>query len=354
MAELYGLPFMSTTPKAGEKSQSDFWVSLDAGGLFTLDNADTRIDWLADAVATASTGAGDHRRQLYTDKGTQEFKPNAWLALTAANPTFAQDAALADRLLVVRMNRRTGETDDKALSEEIVRNRNAGLSWIARTLATALADPVATPKGLNKRHPDFAEFAIKLGRAMNCEAEVIQALTAAEEDKSRFNLENDPLGAAIIKLIATEPAGFVGTSADLLIKLASVEPDEFGEDAKGARGKRLWSSKRLGKRLAGIWVHIDALFDAKRDKDKAGHAANFSIKPKKECGIAVSKPEMGKVLNNNSYVDFPISSPPNRNTAKVNDDAWQKLQNMTHAPAQPPVEASTASTSHIVGQRCWG
>ena len=331
-AELYGVPFMSTKPKSGEKSENDFWVSLDAGGLFTLDNADTRIDWLADAVASASTGAGDNRRQLYTDKGTQEFRPNAWLALTTLNPTFAQDVALADRLLVVRMNRRTGETDDEALSVEIAQNRNAGLSWIAETLAKALADKQSTPKGLNKRHPDYAAFAVRLGRAMNEEAAVVMALSAAEEDKSRFNLENDPVGSAIIKLMASEP--FTGTSAELLEKLAWVEPDEFGDTARGARGNRLWSAKRLGKRLTTIWVHIEALYDAKRDTDGSGHAAVLSIRPK-GCGIAVSSPEMGKVPRENIAENFSSSSPPNRNTANDSPPLWSDLAIVEPAATTP-------------------
>ncbi len=315
IAEVYGLPFMSTVPKSGEKSQNDFWVSLDAGGLFTLDNADTKIDWLADAVATATTGVGDHRRKLYSDKETQEFRPNAWLAMTTANPTFAQDAALADRLLVVRMNRRTGETDDKALTAEITLHRNGGLSWLVKMLAAALADKNETPKSLNKRHPDFAAFAVKLGRAMGCEAEAISALSAAEEDKSRFNLENDALGAAIIKMMDAESTGFAGTAAELMTKLAAVEPDEFGDDAKGPRGNRLWNNKRLGKRLAAIWVHVEALYHTKREKDTAGHATVFSIRPKGDAVLRFQTPEMGKPPHEDKYGDFPVSEPPNRKTA---------------------------------------
>jgi hypothetical protein len=39
-AELYGLPFIAT--KVEESEESNFWPSMDAGGLFTLDNADTK------------------------------------------------------------------------------------------------------------------------------------------------------------------------------------------------------------------------------------------------------------------------------------------------------------------------
>jgi hypothetical protein len=339
IAELYGLPWMSTVPKSGEKSQNDFWVSLDAGGLFALDNADTKIDWLADAVATATTGAGDHRRKLYSDKETQEFRPNAWLAMTAANPTFAQDAALADRLLVVRMNRRTDKTDDKALTAEIALHRNGGLSWLVRMLAAALADKNPTPKSLNKRHPDFAEFAVRLGRAMGCEAEAIAALTAAEEDKSRFNLENDSVGAGIIKLMTMEPTGFSGTAAELMTKLATVEPDEFGENAKGPRGNRLWNTKRLGKRLLAIWVHIEALFDAKREKDTAGHATVLSIRPKANAVLRFQTPEMDKPSHEDEYRDFPISDPPNRKTAtsETLDSVLPKVEPPTLAMEPPPL-----------------
>ena len=140
VAELYGLPQCVEEPSDTEKSQTGFWVSLDAGGLYALDNVDTRVKWLADAIASASTGAGVFPRKLYTDTGRVEMRPRGWLALTTCNATFAADAGLADRLLVVRMNQRDGETSDEALSAEIVANRNAGLSWIAETLATALAD----------------------------------------------------------------------------------------------------------------------------------------------------------------------------------------------------------------------
>ena len=73
------------------------------------------------------------------------MRPRAWLAVTTCNPTFAADAGLADRLLVARMNQRNSETSDEALSTEIAANRDAGLSWIAHTLAKAVADSAAVP-----------------------------------------------------------------------------------------------------------------------------------------------------------------------------------------------------------------
>ncbi|MGO9246828.1 MAG: bifunctional DNA primase/polymerase [Verrucomicrobiia bacterium] len=283
IAELYGLPQCVEEPSDTEKSQVAFWVNLDAGGVYALDNVDTRVAWLADAIASASTGAGVFPRKLYTDSGRVEMRPRAWLAVTTCNPTFAADAGLADRLLVARMNQRDGETSDEALSTEIAANRDAGLSWIAHTLAKAVADSAAVPSGLNRRHPDFAALAVRLGRALGHEQEAIAALRAAESDKARFCLENDPVGAALLAAIA-EGAKFVGTAAKLLDILAQHDTD-FSAAAHGPRGNRLWSAKRLGKRLAVLWPYIAEMFDTKRDKDRLGFTL-FTIKPRGAVAVA--------------------------------------------------------------------
>ena len=276
IAELYGLPQRVEEPSDSEKSATDFWINLDAGGLFVLDNADTRLAWLADSVASASTGAGKFPRKLYTNRDTIELRPRAWLALTTANPTFAADAGIADRLLVIRMSQREGETSDAALSAEITARRNAVLSWIVHTLAAALADTSPTPGELNRRHPDFAAFAVRLGRALNCEAEAVTALRAAETDKSRFCLENDAVGAALLAMLA-DGKTFTGTAAELLDVLAEYDTD-FAADTTGARGNRLWSAKRLGKRLAALWQYVTEIADTRQEKDTHGHAATFTIK----------------------------------------------------------------------------
>jgi len=51
IAEFYGLPFGAA--KVEDSAEGDFWPTLDGGGLFTLDNADTRCPWLADVFLQA-------------------------------------------------------------------------------------------------------------------------------------------------------------------------------------------------------------------------------------------------------------------------------------------------------------
>jgi hypothetical protein len=257
-AELYGLPFVGH--KVEEGAESNFWPCLDQGGLLTLDNADSRCKWLADAVAAAATDGCSEQRKLYTNGETVVLRARAWLALTTANPTFANDAGLADRLLLLRMERREAQTSDAALTDEILENRDGSLSHIAATLQKALADPQSTPARLNERHPDFAAFAVKIGRALGRETEAIGALRAAEADKSSFCLENDNVASALIAHL-NEAGRFTGTAAELAPKLIALDADLEG---------RL-SAKRLGKRLSALWPHLQKnLALAHKETDRKG------------------------------------------------------------------------------------
>jgi hypothetical protein len=260
IAELYGLPFIAA--KVEEESEGHFWPSIDQGGLFTLDNADTRCRWLADALANAATDGCSQRRRLYTNSETVVLRARAWIAVTTANPTFASDAGLADRLLLLRLCRRAGATSDTKLTDEILAARDGALSHVADTLRKALADTSPTPGGLNQRHPDFAAFAVKIGRALGREAECVAALQQAEVDKSAFCLENDPIAAALLAHLRAAGA-FTGTAAELVPKLCEVDPT--------LNEARPLSPRRLGKRLAALWSHLEkALESATKQTDRNG------------------------------------------------------------------------------------
>lgn len=262
--ELYGLPQrIAAVHKNGE---SDFWAALDGGGLACFDNADTRVDWLPDALAAAATAGTQEKRKLYTDADRVSLRARAWVCITSASPSFAADAGLADRLIVVRLGRREGATSESLLSDEIAAARDAGLSWIAHTLSKALEDKGDVPDGLNARHPDFARLAVRIGRAMGRGEQAIAALRAAEADKGLFNLENDTVGAAMLELLQAGP--FNGTAVELLTLLVEVEPSFDGT----------LSAKRLSKRISKLWPHLESVFKAKSEKGHGGHI-RYTFRP---------------------------------------------------------------------------
>jgi hypothetical protein len=265
IAEFFGVP--SVAAKVEENEESNFWPCCDAGGIYTLDNADTKCRWLADALANAATDGCSERRKLYTNRETVILRARAWLCVTTANPTFAADSGLADRLLILRMARRDGETGDAALTAEILENRNAGLSHVAATLQKALADAGPTPPGLNARHPDFAAFAVKIGRGLNREAEAVTALQNAEADKAAFCLENDNIGAALLAFIQQERE-FTGTAKDLAPKLQEIDAELIDH----------LSPKRLGRRLVALWPHLQKTLATARKDENRNKVAVFTFK----------------------------------------------------------------------------
>jgi hypothetical protein len=265
MAELYGVPFNGQ--KVEESSEADFWPALDAGGLVCFDNADSRTRWLADSLACAATGGSQRRRRLYTNSDLVTLRANAWLVVTTANPTFASDAGLADRLLLVRTHRAEGDSSDSALSDEIQANRDAGLVHICEAIAAALRDTQTTPPGLNQRHPDFAAFAVRIGRALGRQAETIAAMQSAEMDKAAFCLENDPIAAALLAYLS-DAGTFTGTAAALRPHLIAVDAD---------LAERL-SARRLGKRLAALWPHLVKILAVAKHETGRGRQVNYTLK----------------------------------------------------------------------------
>lgn len=256
--ELYGLPPRVTA--VCETGEGDFWTALDAGGLTTFDNADTKVKWLADALAAASTDGTHEKRKLYSDSCLIQQRARAWSIVTSANPTFASDAGLADRLLVVRLDRRNTDTAESLLADEIAAHRDGGLSFVAWTLAYAMADRDPVPVNLNRRHPDFAEMAVRIGRAIGREEQAVAALRAAEADKSLFNLENDDAGAGLLALMEGR-GSFIGSAAELLEAMQEVD-SAFSSD--------YWTARRLSKRLAKLWPHIEGLLAGKLDRGHGG------------------------------------------------------------------------------------
>lgn len=263
VTEFYGLPFAAI--KVDERKEGDFWPTLDAGGLAIFDNADTKVKWLADALASASTGGSAIQRRLYTNCDLVTLGSKAWIAVTSANPTFASDPGLADRVLVVRLGRRVGETADEALSREIAAQRNAGLSFIAHTLSRALAQTGDVPRSLNSRHPDFARFAVQIGRALGRETEVIAALRAAEVDKATFCIENSPVANALVTLVKSKGEAS-GTAA------------EMAERLKTSDDSLNWlNSRNLSKQLTSMWPHLATVIHAEKRTGHGG-ALHFTFR----------------------------------------------------------------------------
>ena len=83
----------------------DFSVTASHYHLYAMDNLDTMEPWLQDKLARISTGAMDEYRKLYTSKDMGILKYRCWIAVTARTPDTLRRDDLADRLLLLPLNR---------------------------------------------------------------------------------------------------------------------------------------------------------------------------------------------------------------------------------------------------------
>jgi hypothetical protein len=246
----------------------DFWTSIDKGGLYVLDNADHHIPWLADALSTISTGATFEKKKLYTDTNTITQKARCWAVVTSANPTFASDAGLADRLITVQLERVERDTAESALVREIAAARDAGLSWICHMTRKALADTEPVPKGLNRRHPDWAEWAYRIGKAAGDAEGARTAISENEAFKSIFAISNDGFGKF---LLVGVKEGFEGSVSDLSERL-SAKCEGYSRE--------VWTDAKIGKALKRMDAHLKSVF-AMEKLNHSGRAV-YKFAPRKD------------------------------------------------------------------------
>lgn len=160
---------------------------------------------------------------------------------------------------------REGNTSDGTLTDEILAHRDGSMSFIARTLSKALADERPIPDGLNARHPDFAAFAVRIGRALGQEERFVAALRCAETDKSLICIENDNIGSALLALVPRH-GKMEGTASGFAATLLEFDPVTF---------ERL-NARKFGNKVANLWPHLESVFDARKET-KSGGALEYSF-----------------------------------------------------------------------------
>ncbi len=300
----------------------DFWASVDKGGLFCLDNADHHIQWLPDALSVISTGGTFEKKKLYTDTETVTQEARCWAVVTSANPSFASDAGLGDRLITVNLERVERDTAESVLTREIEAARDAGLSWLCRVMARALADAGPVPKGMNRRHPDWAAWVWRLGRAAGMAEEAERAIRENESFKAVFAVSNDAFGRF---LLAGVRNGFRGSALDLSQHLqASCE----------GFSSEMWTAAKIGKALKRMGVALKQLFGF----EKLNHSGS-AVYVFHELADPAAAGEASADLFTPADVGGVGDVGDRRTKSPVNSSLHELLHSDPHIPHIPPHES---------------
>lgn len=259
MKEILGMPDMSVQEaEDGDKGLDSFWATVNDGMFEIYDNLDTKIKWVPNTLQVAATNGQTKRRTLYTTFGVSVLRANAHLVITSNNPRFATELGLADRLQIVRLGRTRKTSSDLALTEDIVAKRDEFMTWTARILARALADTEPVVEVYNMRHPEFSNFAVRLGRACGCENDAIAAMKKAELDKSLLPLQ-DKNGLPIqILRVLIDKKGIWKFTANEMAQAIIGKMKESGETDD--KTDTFVNSRKVGKALNDNMLPFSTLF----------------------------------------------------------------------------------------------
>lgn len=232
-----------------DKGSADFWIIIDKGRFEIFDNFDYKVKWADNDLQVASTNGTKKTRELYKTAVLVVMHANAYIALSSNNAVFASEGGgLPDRMIKVgTRGRPLVSKDPDTLLDEIVKYRDDYMTWLARVLSRALADNQPVDQTINERHPAYADFAVRCGRAFGDEHAAIFALSRAEIEKAVVPIMNDPVAKEIVAVLAdqTPLASLSFTAGDM----AEMIVRRLGDDNIDEKSKAIYGSRRIGNVL---------------------------------------------------------------------------------------------------------
>lgn len=212
----------------GKADERDFGVQLLRKPICLLDNTDSFVDWLQDSLCSYATSGEWTRRKLYTDDGNHLVKPHSFIAIASKNPiTFKRDD-VADRCLILRLDRRTVNTPAGVLVANVEATRGLlfgeWLYYLNQIVAAIRAGGLAcgSQAAATHRMADFAFLAHVIGVVLGYTSEAIDAmLDGIQAEREVLAQEGDPLFDLLDKWLEHTPnVGRQIRAADLHNELA--------------------------------------------------------------------------------------------------------------------------------------
>ena len=246
-----------------EKLQ-DFQTAVANNYFLAFDNVDEKCRWLNDSLAVCATGGAIRLRTLYTTSEETELRINVFLALNSRTPNFRRDD-VSERLLLLYLKPWGAQKRmESELNLELLRNRDAFLSWLLVELQSVLKALAAAPVETFRttfRMADFAGFAYRVAAYQGQGEKVTRIFEKLTTVQAEFTLENDPLFDCLMRLAEKYP-GERFNAAQLHQRLCSLaEAEKLTYTVRNAVS--------LGKLLNQLKPSLEAFLEVRIEK---GHA----------------------------------------------------------------------------------
>lgn len=237
-----------------ENKEDNFVASVSNRTVVGLDNADSRVRWLADALARYATGQRFQIRKLYSNNEEVTFAVRAVLLITSRDPHFNR-ADVAERLLPLTFSRPSEYVDEAEIFDELRTRRNPIWGELLN-ISAALVDKLDLTRKMRFRFR-MADYAVCgsriLGEDRNNEwKDILHKLTKAQ---SQFATEGDSITTALHVLLIEEN-GIIGpiSTGELFARLGPI-----------AGRLRLWfpeTANGFGRMLINIKTAAETELDA--------------------------------------------------------------------------------------------
>ncbi len=169
-----------------------------------LDNADSRIPWLADALARYATGERYRLRRLYTTNDEVSYAPRASLMLSSRDPQFNRPD-VTERLLPLWFERPRAYMPEERIYQELEVRRGTVMGALLVRLAEVADSLQSVPaQSVPFRMADYASFGRRVFERHGKSAEWLNLLRRLEKVQAEFASEGDGLVTTLAELLRRE------------------------------------------------------------------------------------------------------------------------------------------------------
>ncbi|MDA2912980.1 bifunctional DNA primase/polymerase [Acidobacteriia bacterium AH_259_A11_L15] len=212
-----------------------FVAAVTNRSVLALDNADSRIPWLPDTLATYATGQRYRLRKLYTTNEEVSYSPRAILLVSSRDPRFNRPD-VTERLLPLHFERPEQYRTEEEIFGELEKRRGQIMGSLLLHIGT-IADALRTsaPKPLPFRMADFASFGERIFEAHGKSSEFLSLLKRLERKQAELASEFDGVIETLRILLEREPVEAMSV-ADLHRKCSEIAQENNLLIARSAQG----------------------------------------------------------------------------------------------------------------------
>jgi len=243
-----------------KNKEDDFGVLLLRSPIAVFDNTDSFIEWVPDAICAYTTLGYWVKRKLYSDDDEAKIKPHAFIAVATKNPASFRREDVADRCIILRLERREEFSRFQKLQQDIIDQRGQLLGeyiWYVNQLVHQMRVYADEEQNETTRMADFAAFARVVGNQLNWTKEsVVDLMATLASERDAFINEEDPLVDLLHKWIIYRGGGFSNIGRERSLHELHHDLESFSQ----ANGLPYYKSARtLAQKIRS--PHIERDFD---------------------------------------------------------------------------------------------